>query len=202
MSAVAARYTRPSPRSAECPTAFTWGEFFRGAFAAWIGFNLLAPFAMIIVNVIISSIRGSELDSTFIPIIFIYVPMTAAPWSLGVLLLLGMPMAFMLGTAMRRGPYSAAHLWAFAGLGAFVGTVGIVAWQWWMRWPAPGVTINYMVVRSPWEELDWMLIIAMAATTAAAACFGWRFTMKRALLADAVLPDSPYRAQSFWEDPD
>lgn len=155
---------------------------------AWFVFNLLAPFAVFAVNAVDASIRGLGVDLTFAPAILIYTSVFAAPWSFGALLLVGAPMAFMLGTGMRRRRYSVAHLGAFTGLGAFVGAAGIVTWQWWIRWPAPGVTIRSLAVRSPWEELDWALTLALALMTAVAVPLGWRFTMRRALLADPREP--------------
>ena len=151
---------------------------------AWFVFNLLAPFAFILESTGASLIRGEGVDLTWAPVIFIYVPLTAAPWSFGTLLVLGAPMAVTLGVAMRRRPYSRAHLWAFTGLGAFVGAAGIVTWQWWNWMPRPGSVI-YMGDESLWARLDWAMIVLMAAATAAAVCNGWRFTMRRALLADA-----------------
>ena len=186
--APAARYTRPSPRTTELPTAFTAWEFTRGALMAWFVFNLLAPFAVLAWGVVGSLLRGTDPGLNSAPFILIYTPVIAAPWSFGALLVLGAPLAVVLGLAMRRRAYSSAHLRAFTGLGALVGAVTTVAWQWWNWMPRLDRVVYMAGDGSLWAQLDWALIVLMAAVTAAAVANGWRFTMKRALLADVSEP--------------
>ena len=175
-----------SVRSAEEPMAFDSGEFWRGAILALIFFLLLAPWALIAQGAIETIAHGGAPDSPWssIPILLFYVPAFAAPWALGALFVVGAPMAFALGRALRREARRGPHLIAFGALGAVVGAATTILWQLWSRMPAPGVTIVYQVARPWWAEADWAMVAGMSAATATAVLAGWLVTVRRALRAD------------------
>jgi len=176
---------RPSPRTVELPMAFTAWEFIRGALIAWVVFNLSAPLVILAWGLLQTAIRGGGVQAwASMPIVVVYTPMFAAPWSLGALLLIGAPMAFLLGTALRRISYRAIHLAAFGGLGLAVGAMTMIVWQWWWQIPQPGATITYLVVPGPWDRIDWAMVALMAGVTATAVAFAWRLTSTWALRAD------------------
>ena len=176
-----------SLRTAAEPMAFGSWEFWRGAILAVIFFLLLAPWVLIAEGAIETRVIGGATETVWsdIPAMLLYVPLFATPWALGALFLVGAPVAFVLGRALRREVRRGLHLIAFGALGAVVGAATTILWQLWSRMPAPGVTIVYQVVRPWWEETDWAMVAGMAAATATAVMAGWWVTVRGALRADA-----------------
>ncbi|MGN6206902.1 hypothetical protein [Humibacter sp.] len=128
MNAMAVRYGASSPRRADLPKAFTLGEFVRGALTAFLVFQ---PMGMIIAFVMAaripfnlpitppaSAIWSSSLDDGLYGVLFggIY----GLPTSFSALIV-GSPVAYLLGTALRRIRADWIHLAAFATYGMFVG---------------------------------------------------------------------------------
>lgn len=109
------------------------------------------------------------------------------PMAFGALFFVGAPMAFALGTALRRQARHGPHLAAFGALGAIVGAVTMVVAQLWGRMSAPGVTIVYQIARQWWAEVDWVVVAGMSAATATAVMADWMITVRRALRADRAL---------------
>src|SRR5690606_1076770 len=93
------------------------------------------------------------------------------PWSFGALLVLGVPLGFALGLALRRVRDRRVHMVAFALLGAVVGLV---------------TTLVFIAVGS-WDAAFTDVTTAVVVNTivcAACVMWGWWFTASRALRAD------------------
>jgi hypothetical protein len=113
MTALAARYgVAPSPRTAELPRAFAFGEFARGAAFAWLAFQPLAVIAIAVA----SAIDGGDLALAFL------VPLFGLPYTLAATLV-GSPAALVLGRRLRRQRRDPIHLLAFGVYGALWGVV-------------------------------------------------------------------------------
>ncbi|UOQ90740.1 hypothetical protein MUN74_07510 [Agromyces endophyticus] len=150
--------------------AFTFGEFARGAMWAWWTFQWVYLLANLAVDVVVAFFaHGSSMSLGLFWSVFAFL------WSVGALLLLGGPLAWLLGRSLRRVPRSFWHLIAFGALGLVVGAVTtLVATQWFGFWPV-------------WSSLSAMSTAIAAVSTAIAVAFGWRRTAKRALAGDARL---------------
>ncbi|GAA2449266.1 hypothetical protein [Agromyces soli] len=169
---LAERYGRGSPRTAERPMAFTFGEFARGAGMAWLAFQLAFPlvYALIVfVGGVVDPSSSDPLSSSIgfgfyaVFVTFLY----QTPWTLGALVFGGI-LAWLLGLALQRVPAFGWHLAAFAALGALIGVVA--------SWSAFGALGGgAFVVQLP-----------AVAVSAAAVAFGWWWTARRALRADAA----------------
>jgi len=181
------RYRLPSPRTSELPMAFTGWEFTRGALIAWLGFNLLAPLVIAGSGIVAGLLIPHNSGIGYAGATLVIAPMVLVPWSLGAVLILGAPLALVLGRALRGTTRRRTHRAAFAGLGAFVGAATTIVYTWYRSIPPAGVTITYHV--SPPTPLDlilanWWMILLMAGTTATTVALGWRLTATWALRAD------------------
>lgn len=101
--------------------------------------------------------------------------MYAVPWSLAALLI-GSPLAYVLGWVMRSAASVPGHLVAFTAFGAAV-----------------GIGTTTLAFTAPWSGLsgDGMTAVSVPAVTmwiaaTVAVPLGWRFTSKRALRGDAA----------------
>lgn len=183
MSETAVAASRPSPRTAQLPMAFTVREFFRGAFAA-LGYFLALFAPVFFLHYLAFASLGAI--SPYLPptnpfeLLLPSVVMTllaypwALPWSLAGFLV-GAPLAFGLGMALRRIANRKIHLLAFALLGLLVGIAATVAatglgFGSWAMAPFP---VSEIYVYSPLASFSVVL--------------GWGFSAGRALKADRVM---------------
>src|SRR5690554_2853650 len=116
-SAVVERY---AVRSEQRPMAFTAWEFLRGAIAAWVLFLVIAPLLNVAATSLLSFIaNGSgELAGGVSPNFVVYAALLALltvflPWSLGALVVVGIPSAYLLGRRLRTVSAMSSHLLAF-----------------------------------------------------------------------------------------
>ncbi|MCD2443597.1 hypothetical protein LQ757_15060 [Agromyces sp. SYSU K20354] len=165
-------------RTPELPMAFTFGEFARGAGIAWLVFQLVFPLSyplIIVVAALMSSDPATAISSAWaqalmwgiLGILWSFV--FALPWSLGALVLLGGPAAWVLGLTLRRVRSIGVHLVLFAILGLGVG--GLTAWLA-SSTMSTGAGIPYAVIG--------------AVVTAVSVAYGWHRTARRALKDDAL----------------
>ena len=168
-------------RTPELPMAFTWGEFVRGAGFAWLAFQLVFPLSYPVVLIMIALRAPDPFEALaqavswwLLGIVFTF--MYALPWSIGVLVLVGAPAAWMLGLALRRVRAIRVHLVAFTTLGLVVG--GATMW------------FQDVLVQDAADPVPLELAIAGAIVTGASVAWGWRRTAKRALADDALLMQS------------
>jgi hypothetical protein len=169
--------------------AFTLWEFARGALIAWLGFNVLAPVIIAgwSIVAIVASGTFSELGS--VVWILLFAPIILLPWSIGALLVLGAPLAFVLGRTLRRTTTRASHFAAFAVLGMVVGVATSIAYTGFSYWPQVTATQTYPTVPTFGEQIlmHSPVILLLAVTTAATVTLGWCITATRALRGDARL---------------
>lgn len=120
----------PIPRTPDEPMAFTRDEFWRGAMRAWGSFLVLV-LAIEVVAAVVSDL--SHIDRTgvaymsnvaILPIVLIMSLLIGGVIS-GLSLLIGIPIAYRVATALRRELRVSVHLIAFAaygfGFGALIG---------------------------------------------------------------------------------
>jgi hypothetical protein len=150
---------RDSPRTPELPRAFTSGEFWRGAYRAWVWF---APFAFAI-----SLVTGMILSLPGTLGFMILAALFGAPTSVAALFL-GSPCAYLLGHTLRRCGRDGVHLTAFSIYGLIVGFATIAAFQ---------------AVFLPGQ---WAILIPYAIAAGVAVPLGWWKTSRRALADDAA----------------
>lgn len=145
-----------SPRTAEQPMAFNFGEFKSGAFRAWGWFLLfslpalaLAPFAPAL-SADFSWAQALIGVFYLIPIGF---PFVVLPSSIGALLVWS-PFAYLLGLALRRKASVSVHVVAFAifGIGTGVATAVIASVA--LNLPAP-MMIGFVVASGIAVPLAW-----------------------------------------------
>ena len=167
-------------RTPRLPMAFTFPEFARGAIAAWVAFQLVFPLsypAIIVVAALTApgADPGQAASDTWAQALawgLLGIVMTfafALPWSIGALVLVGAPAAWLLGIALRRVRSFPVHLALFSTLGLGVG--GLTAWL--------ATSTMSMGAGIPYVAIG-------AVVTAAAVAYGWRRTASRALRDDAV----------------
>jgi hypothetical protein len=177
---LAGRYGR-RVRTSELPMAFTFAEFARGAVRAWVAFQLVFPLsypAIILVEALTAPAAdpGQAVSDTWAQALawgLLGIVMTfvfALPWSLGALVLVGAPAAWLLGIALQRVRSFPVHLALFAILGLVVGAV--TAWLA-SSTMSTGAGIPYVAIG--------------ALVTAASVAYGWWRTASRALRDDAVV---------------
>jgi len=156
MTALEARYgVAPSPRTAELPRAFAFGEFARGAAFAWLAFQPLAVIAIAVASAVDGS--GDDLTLAFV------VPLLGLPYTLAATLV-GSPAAFVLGRRLRKQRRNPVHLLAFGLYGAL--------WS----------VVVQLVLFQGGPQLG--LTIPLTAATTAAVLVGWWSTSRLALRAD------------------
>lgn len=151
----------PSPRTDAEPMRFTRWEFARGAIAAW-GWFLVLHQLLLLFPLVGYGVWG------------LY---ATVPWSLGALLL-GSPVAFALGWAMRRQTRVSWHLSAFAALGLVIGAAATTLALWLPAWGLPDAGFREMTLPA----------VLVAASASPAVALGWWFTARRALAADRGVP--------------
>lgn len=151
--------TAPS-RPERAPMAFTCDDLGRGAFAAWVTFMviLLAEFAVL-------GLAFSG-DLAMLPIALGGVVVIGGVVSVLVTLLLS-PIAWLLGTLLRRVRTVSVHVMAFAVLGAGVGLGMALLWTAWTR-AEPATTLTTGSV--------WALVAATTASVVA----GWAWALRHA----------------------
>lgn len=154
---MSAASTRSSPRTTAEPMAFTRAEFVRGAIAAWVLFLLLHQFVLLFR---VSYFGFLALYWTF-------------PWSVA-MLLLGSPVAYALGRALRRQARVVWHFLAFTVLGLVVGAAGTAGAIWIPVWNVDAQRLGD----------DGSLAVLVAVSAAPAVALGWWFTAGRALALD------------------
>jgi hypothetical protein len=150
------------PRTADLPMAFTAWEFLRGAIFTYVSF-VLATMAFSIWGFVWGVILA-----------FVY----AAPVAFVTTILVGIPLSFLAGMALRRVRATWVHLVAHAASGTIAGFAGLSLylavtrdiWTWSApHWP------DYTDVAAFW----WILVYPTLTPFCAMA--GWRFTSTRAL---------------------
>ena len=179
---LAGRYGR-RVRTPELPMAFTFPEFARGAVHVWVVFQLVFPLSYPVIIVVAGlTAPGADPDQAIsdtwalalawgllgIVMTFVF----ALPWSIGALMLVGAPAAWLLGMSLRRVRSFPVHLTLFAMLGLGVGA--LTAWL--------ASSTMSMGDGIPYVEIGGLV-------TAASVAHGWRRTASRALREDAVLTE-------------
>lgn len=162
-------------RTPEAPMAFTWGEFVRGAGWAWWTFQWMFPLSYPVMLIVMALWSPNPFESmaNAVSWAFLGILMSAfyaLPWSIGTLVLIGGPSAWVLGLAFRRVESFRVHLVAFALLGALVGAV--VGW-------IAGTSMTIAASAAAFA-------IDGAIVTGASVAYGWRRTATRALADDAL----------------
>lgn len=104
------------------PAEFARGDLWRGALYAWIAFMVLMELALVIAAYVGDSLApgASGSNVAYLPVFVIYSLMIGGVVSC-VVALLCIPLAALLGLAMRSVRSRPLHYLAFAGLGAAVG---------------------------------------------------------------------------------
>lgn len=165
----------PSPRTEDEPMAFTRDELGRGAFCAWGIFM-----GLMLGGLIIWMLAGSALTAmSFSPmswwnslvgtlvLVFIYAGIIGGVTSL-LVMALGIPVAWLLGRALRRVTAYGIHLLVYSGLGIVVG----IAAMWAVSLLVPGGVIE--------NPIGWIV----AASAFVAVPLGWWVAARSALLED------------------
>lgn len=168
-------------RTPELPMAFSFEEFARGAWWAWLGFHILFSAAYTSMGVAASFAAFAAFAApdpfgafgaslAYVPAMLLASLLFALPWSVGALVLLGGPAAWVLGRALRRVRGRRWHLIAFTALGLGVGfAVSSIA----TTTMQPGWGLSpFVVIGSP--------------ATAVAVAYGWWRTASRALSDDTA----------------
>ena len=153
------------PRTDKLPMAFTEWEFFRGALIAYGLFLAFSAIAWVWI-VIIGSI-----------IAVIYV----APFGFASLVLVGMPLAYLTGTLLRREVRTWVHLFWHGLVGLIAGGAGIVFG---LCIIGPESVWTISAPHLPDFSLlasGWIIALVEALLTVLAAMAGWRITSRRAL---------------------
>jgi hypothetical protein len=169
---------RPSPRTAALPMAFTGQEFARGALAAWGWFlALFAPvaclhYAVYVVSGPTSYWSVSSTGFAMIPVVLLAGYCYVVPWSLAGLLV-GMPLAYGIGLALRRVQSRTIHLAVFGTLGMIVGAGATTA----------EAFRNSSTVATLPSEAIWAIPI-YAVLASISVLLGWMYTVGHALMAD------------------
>ncbi|MFB9307770.1 hypothetical protein BJY17_002759 [Agromyces hippuratus] len=164
-------------RTPELPMAFSFTEFARGAGLAWLGFQALFSlgYASTGVAMAFASLAQPDRFSSFesavgyVPAMLLFSFGYAMPWSIGALMLVGGPAAWLLGRSLRRVRAMRWHLVGFAVLGLVVGLATSV--------------IATATMQFPGSQGSIFVLIATPATTVAVA-FGWWRTASWALRDD------------------
>jgi hypothetical protein len=176
---LAARYGTASPRTSEQPMAFQFGEFARGALIAWGWFLLLSLPALVIAAVIsawetASGAYDGWLNTIGLTIFFwvIYGGFFVLAWSIGALLL-GAPLAYLLGFLLRGVAGIRIHLAAFTLFGIGLGI-------------AVACTTPLPTEILPWPNTTTPFVLAAGI----AIPVGWHRTARRALANDAAVAAS------------
>lgn len=167
-------------RTPESPMAFTWGEFARGAAWAWWTFQWTFPLSYPVTTLLMligappASVESlpSMLGYSLLGIAFSFG--YALPWSIGALLLVGGPAAWLLGLSLRRVRAISFHLVCFVLLGLVVGSVTM-----WVATQTMGIFYD--------GSAAIVFTVVAAVATGAAVAYGWRRTARRALADDARL---------------
>lgn len=161
---------------------FTAWEFIRGATMAPLVFLLLSPASWVVVAVVAAIAARDPAQLSSAGMMLVLIPAYASPWAAGATLVLGAPLAWLLGRALRRVARIRIHVVAFAVLGALVGAVTCVVAPWFM-FPASvsGTTM--------FNGLIWSALLAPASAVAVA--FSWWRTASWALRDDARAEPQP-----------
>lgn len=145
-----------SPRTDAEPLAFTKAEFLRGVLSAWLWFLGLSGLAQ-------AFLLG--------PWVLLALVVTG-PWSV-VGVLIGAPLAYGLGHALRRVTAVPVHITLFAALGLLVGTATTAA----------AIAVAWGIPDSGFGDLR-PFVVANVAAAGAAVGIGWTRTAFRALRDD------------------
>ena len=140
-------------RSADEPFAFSRDEWLFGAFQSWLAFVVLACAAMVAWSVFPS--LPTRFDGlAWVPMIVAMTAIIGGTVSFAVMLI-GLPVAYALGRALRRTTSTAVHLTTYAGLGAAIGTLAL--------------GVFWLAVGAPWPALA----VTTIAVTTASTTWGW-----------------------------
>ncbi|MBN7793216.1 hypothetical protein [Microbacterium esteraromaticum] len=147
---------------------FSRAEFLRGALAAWLWFLILHQVFLLFPTA----------GYGYIALQF------SVPWSFGALLV-GSPIAFMIGRALRTDPRKWVHVTAFASFGLLLGVLTTTIALW---------------LALDGDFAEWWVFFSLVAISASpAVALGWWYAASRALKSDEgnttrrrVDPDSQY----------
>lgn len=164
-------------RTPELPMAYNFTEFARGAGLAWLGFQVLFSLGYASTGVamafasLVQPDRLSSFESAvgYVPVMLLFSFGYAMPWSIGALVLVGGPAAWLLGRSLRRVRAMRRHLVAFALLGLAVGLATSA--------------IATATMQFPGSQGPIFVLIATPAAAVAVA-FGWWRTASWALRDD------------------
>ncbi|WP_292768856.1 hypothetical protein [Microbacterium sp. UBA3486] len=173
--------SRPSPRTAEQPMAFSWREFWRGAVATWITFNVL----FLLVTTLVLTIMSRSLQGVFsilIMVAWFQLLFVVAVSALATVI--GGAAAFGLGRLLRTTAGMRRHLVAFAGLGLIIGAVVIAVVGTWSSSDTGEFGFLLTDMTEPYIALPLLGVSALSVA------YGWHWTASRALCEDPA-PQAP-----------
>jgi len=150
--------------------AFTVPELFLGALVAWVAFEtlivLLELLLLLVTDAGPSGTASASMLSSYL---------TVSSLSSGIVILLfGVPAAWLLGTILRRLRRMAIHLVAFALLGAFAAAFVLL-----------------VVLRMPVDSRGPLILWLCIPAAGTAAALGWWSTASLALRRDAQATGAP-----------
>lgn len=152
--------------------AFSWREFWRGAVASLVTFNLLF---LVVTTVVCMILMGT---ASSIILLFAFVAWFQLLFVLGISVLatvIGSCLAFGLGMLLRAVPSIRVHLAAFAGLGLAVGGLATVVVALWPKDELDGYGSMLGHITEP------SILLPLLALSAASVAYGWYWTASRAL---------------------
>lgn len=120
--------TIPSPRTADEPMAFTRSEFWRGAMRAWGAFLVLLLTLEVVASVITDLTYRAQTgvahvyNLPLLPVLLLMSLLVGGVIS-GLSLLIGIPIAYRVGRALRRERRMAVHLAVYSAFGFIFGAL-------------------------------------------------------------------------------
>lgn len=167
-----------SPRTTAEPMAFSRDELTSGGLCVWVTYVILLLVTLTVTLIVASLISGGDglsLQSlAYLPLVLITAALVGGGISF-VAMLIGLPLAWLIGRALRRESSVVVHLIAYAALGAAVGTAALLLLS----------TTAWGTFLAPASFLG--LVIAMPAVIAVP--LGWWRNFKRVHRAENERPD-------------
>ena len=158
-----------SPRSAERPMAFTYGELARGALIAWGAFVVLLLIAFFVPTLMIpGALTGQYVLSSLLvmtSVIIIYGGLFSF-----VAMLVGSPLAWLIARTLTRVRAIPVHVAIFFLLGAVIGVLAIL--------------VLGLVFPNSVDGIQWPISALIIVPAALAVPFGWWRSARRALRKD------------------
>lgn len=170
--------------------AFTAVEFWRGVAHALLAFNLVVPLGFLLIglaSVLFGTSPSGDIaaSASLALAAFLYAIFVSVLISSAAALVIGAPLAWWAGRALRREPRRRIHRAVHSAIGLVTGA--ITTFLVLLVYPTP-----YDLQHWSWNSaLDrvadaWWILVIFAMLTAAAAVWGWWWTVRRADLDERV----------------